>query len=93
LTEETATAAIHTADEIRAKIVAELCELADLEPERIKPEATLQELDIDSLDLVELGQIIEETYGVQLDRDDMKDVVTVGQALDIIVDRCVAAAV
>ncbi len=78
-----------TADEVRKFIVDELCELADLKPEEIKPEATLEDLDIDSLDLVELAQIIEERYEVTLERDDFKDVTTVDAAIEVIVDKCV----
>lgn len=76
------------ADEVRKLIVDELSELADLKPEEIKPEATLEDLDIDSLDLVELAQIIEERYEVRLERDDFKDVSTVGGAIEAIVNRC-----
>ena len=36
------------------------------EPEDIKLEATFEELDVDSLDLAELSQIIEDEYGVKL---------------------------
>lgn len=81
-----------TADEVRRLIVDELSELADLKPEEIKPEATLEDLDIDSLDLVELAQIIEERYEVRLERDDFKDVSTVGGAIEAIVNRCVNVA-
>jgi acyl carrier protein len=78
-----------TADEVRKLIVDELCELADLKPEDIRSEATLEDLDIDSLDLVELAQIIEDRYEVRLERDDFKDVTTVGGALEAIIVRCV----
>jgi acyl carrier protein len=81
-----------TADEVRKLIVDELCELADLKPEEIVPEATLTDLDIDSLDLVELAQIIEERYEVRLERDDFKDVSTAGEAIEAIVNRCVNVA-
>ena len=77
-----------TADEVRKFIIDELAELVGLEPEEIKSDATLEDLDIDSLDLVELAQIIEERYEVRLERDDFKDVDTVGGALDAIVKRC-----
>jgi acyl carrier protein len=53
----------------------------------IKPEATFEELDIDSLDLVELAQIIEDEYGVVLKGDDMKELRTVGDAVDLITAR------
>ncbi|HEU4393535.1 MAG TPA: phosphopantetheine-binding protein [Solirubrobacterales bacterium] len=77
-----------TADEVKELIVSELSELADLKPEEITDDATLEDLDIDSLDLVELAQIIEERYEVRLERDDFKDVTTVGGAVEAIVNRC-----
>ena len=49
--------------------------------------ATFEELDIDSLDLVELAQVVEDEYGVVLKGEDMKDLKTVGDAIDLIVER------
>jgi acyl carrier protein len=57
-------------------------------PEAIAREATLAELDIDSLDLVELTQILEEEQGVVLGSgrkfDDLR---TVGDVLDCVVGQ------
>lgn len=55
--------------------------------EAIGDEVTFEALDIDSLDLVELAQIVDEEYGVQITTDDMKDLRTVGQAIDLVVGR------
>jgi acyl carrier protein len=77
-----------TADEVRELITAELSKLADIDPDKMTPEATLADLDIDSLDLVELAQIIEERYDVTLERDDFKDITTVNDAMEVIVERC-----
>ncbi|HEY1519589.1 MAG TPA: acyl carrier protein [Solirubrobacteraceae bacterium] len=49
--------------------------------------ATFEELDVDSLDLTEISQIIEEEYGVVLKGDDVKDIRTVGDAIDLVVSR------
>ena len=49
--------------------------------------ATFEDLDIDSLDLVELAQVVEEDYGVVLKGEDMKALKTVGDAIDLIVER------
>ena len=67
--------------------------LATMGPERdqITREATFEELDIDSLDLVELLQIAEERYGVQLNPDEAKDIKTVGAAIDLVASRARAA--
>jgi acyl carrier protein len=63
--------------------------LAELGAERdqISREATFETLDVDSLDLVELAQIVEDEFGVELGGDDVKDLKTVGDAVDLIVER------
>lgn len=53
----------------------------------ITREATFEALDVDSLDLVELAQIIEDEFGVELDGDAVKDVKTVGDVIDLVVAR------
>jgi acyl carrier protein len=50
-------------------------------------EASLEDLDVDSLDLVELAQIVEDEYGVELKGDDVKDVKTVGEVIDLVVAK------
>jgi len=57
------------------------------EKEQIKRDATWESLDVDSLDLVELAQIVEEEYGVKMKEEDMKDLKTVGDAVDFVADR------
>ena len=57
------------------------------EKEQIKRDATWESLDVDSLDLVELAQILEEEYGVKMKEEDMKDLKTVGDAVDFVADR------
>lgn len=63
--------------------------IAEIGPDRsdIRRDATLEDLDIDSLDLVEIAQIVQETWGVELDPQDFADVKTVGDAVDLIVAR------
>ena len=53
----------------------------------INREATMESLDIDSLDLAELSQIVEEKYGVALKGSDAERLKTVGDAIDLIVER------
>jgi acyl carrier protein len=57
------------------------------EPDQINREAEFEALDVDSLDLVELAQIAEDEYGVEIKGDDMEGIKTVGQAIDLIVSR------
>ncbi len=53
----------------------------------ITREATFAQLDVDSLDLAEIGQIISETYGVDLMSEDLKAIRTIGDAVDLVVSR------
>jgi acyl carrier protein len=73
-------------DNVEKTIYDGLVELGT-ERDDLSREATLESLDIDSLDLVELAQIADEEYSVELKSDDMKNLKTVGDAVDIIVER------
>lgn len=55
--------------------------------EIIDRDSTLESLDVDSLDLVELGQLVEEKYNLRLTSDDLSEVQTVGQAVDLILEK------
>jgi acyl carrier protein len=76
-----------SAEQIGPFVVEELSKLAEVEQSELTHDAKLEELDVDSLDLVELGQVVEDRYGIQLEREDMKDVSTVGDVIDVIVRR------
>jgi acyl carrier protein len=69
------------------RLVFDTLESFGAEPEEISREAGLRELDVDSLDMVELGQIVEEEYGVRLTGADFKETRTVGEAIDVIAAR------
>jgi acyl carrier protein len=53
----------------------------------ISRESTFEELDVDSLDLVEVAQIVEDEFGVELQGEDVKDLRKVGQVIDLVVAR------
>jgi acyl carrier protein len=53
----------------------------------VNRDATLEDIDIDSLDLVELTQVIEESYGIDLEGSDFKNIVTVGDVIDLVVAK------
>ncbi|MEA2484085.1 MAG: acyl carrier protein [Thermoleophilaceae bacterium] len=57
------------------------------EPAAIKRDASFAELDVDSLDLAELSQIVEDEYGVKFNSSDVEQLKTVGDAVDFIVAR------
>jgi acyl carrier protein len=73
-------------EQVEARVVEALASFGP-DPEQITRESTFEELDIDSLDLVELAQIVEDEYGVVLKGEDMKELKTVGDATDLIVSR------
>ena len=75
-----------TQEAVEARIVEALASFGP-DADQITREATFEELDIDSLDLVELAQIVEDEYGVELKGDDMKNMKTVGDAIEIVVAR------
>jgi acyl carrier protein len=53
----------------------------------VNRDATLEAIDIDSLDLVELTQVVEETYSIDLDGSDFKNIKTVGDVVDLVVAK------
>ena len=57
------------------------------EADDIKLDATFEELDVDSLDLAELSQIIEDEYGVTLKGDDVGKIETVDDVIKLVVSR------
>jgi acyl carrier protein len=75
-----------TPEAVEARIVEALASFGP-DADQVTREATFEELDIDSLDLVELAQIVEDEYGVELKGDDMKGLKTVGDAIDLVVAR------
>ncbi len=78
--------ATQVTDEAVEKVIFDGLEEIGAEGE-VTREATLESLDVDSLDLVELSQIIEDEFAVELDADAVKDVKTVGDVIDLVVAR------
>ena len=79
-------AATVTKEQVSERVTEALVELG-AEREAIKPEAEFEALELDSLDLVELAQIVEEEWGVEITAKDMEGLTTVGQAIDLVADR------
>ena len=69
------------------KVVFDALPQFGADPSDITREATFEDLDVDSLDLAELSQIIEDEYGVTLKGDDVGKIKTVGDAIDLVVSR------
>ena len=63
-------------------------EVLSVEPDQVVEEARFKEdLDADSLDLVELVMGLEEEFQVSVDEEELEGVDTVGQAYDLIVSK------
>ena len=63
--------------------------IAELGPDRseVTRDATFESLDVDSLDLVEMSQVVDDEFGVQIKGEDAKQLKTVGDAIDFIMAR------
>jgi acyl carrier protein len=75
-----------TKEQVQERVVEALASFGP-DASQIVSSATFEELDIDSLDLVELAQIVEDEYGVVLKGEDMKELKTVGDAVELITSR------
>ena len=75
-----------TKTEIQARVYTALEDFG-ADPDALAPDATFEALDVDSLDLVELGQIVQEEYGVEIKGEDMPGLKTVADAVTLIESR------
>jgi acyl carrier protein len=75
-----------TREQIEQRVFQALEEFG-AEPGQIGPDAEFEAMDVDSLDLVELAQIVEDEYGVQLKGEDMEGIKTVRQAVDLVMTK------
>ena len=72
--------------EIETKVIDALAGFG-ADPAVLTRDATLEEVDVDSLDLVELTQVVEEEYDIDLESADFKQIKTVGDIVDLVVTR------
>ncbi|MHB8626751.1 MAG: acyl carrier protein [Aggregatilineales bacterium] len=70
-----------------------IVELLGVDPSKVVPEARFREdLEADSLDLVELIMAIEEEFGGEISDEDAQKITTVGEAVHYIDNRMVKPA-
>jgi acyl carrier protein len=75
-------------DEVFEQVREMLVERLDVKEEDVALEAHLRDdLEADSLDLVEVIMDLEERFGVKISDEDAQTITTVGQAVDFIVER------
>lgn len=75
-----------TAEQVEETIGAALVTFG-AEPGDISRGATFEDLEIDSLDLAELSQIVDEKFGVEMKSSDVAEIKTVGDAIDLVLAR------
>lgn len=74
-------------DEVVERAIYEVLAEAGADRSMLEREASFEKLDVDSLDLVELAQVVEDEFGVELKGEDIKELRTIGQAIDLVVAR------
>jgi acyl carrier protein len=75
-----------TKDQVTERVISALVEFGE-EAEHVKPDSRFEDLDIDSLDLVELGQVVEDEYGIEITDADMDKIETVQDVVDFVTAR------
>jgi acyl carrier protein len=77
-----------TRDEVFALIQKRLAELIECPPESIQLTTRLEEdLEADSLDLVELAMALEEELSLEIPDEELEGIRTVGDAVDFVAGR------
>ena len=79
-----------TREEVFAMVQAYLVDELEVDPARIDDSTNFRvDLEADSLDLYTLVQELEDSYGVKMTDEQAAKIVTVGQAVDFVVEHAV----
>lgn len=72
-------------EEIRTGLAEILDEVAGVEPANVTPDKTfVDDLDVDSLSMVEVAMAAEERFGTKIPDDELSNLKTVGDAISYI---------
>jgi acyl carrier protein len=75
-------------DDALSTIKEVAAEVLSVEPDVVTEDARFKEdLDADSLDLVELVMGLEERFDIEVPEEDLEGVTTVGQAVDLVMQK------
>ena len=75
-----------TKEQIEQRVIEALVEFGE-ERDELTPRAKFADLDVDSLDLVELAQIVEDEYGIEVKDSDLDKIETVGDVVELVSQR------
>lgn len=73
-------------EEVLATFAKEL-EGFEVKADDVSEDVSFDSLGLDSLDLVELSVRVEDVYGIDIEEDDLEDVWTVGNAVDVVLKK------
>ncbi len=80
-----------TREEVFEKVKGILVETLSVDADKVTMEARFQEdLETDSLDLVELVMTMEEDFGIKISDEEAAEIKTVGDAVDFVMKRAEA---
>ena len=70
-------------EETTKKVIDIISKQLEIEPDKIKPETNLKDdLNLDSLDMIEVVYEVEDHFDVQIPEDSIKDIQTFQQVVD-----------
>jgi len=77
-----------TREEVFEQVKSILVETLSVDEEKVTPDARFQEdLETDSLDLVELVMTMEDKFGIKITDEEAAGIKTVGDAVDFVMGR------